>query len=63
MLPELVRPPDLAGPPLTVWVDGNKEARSRKKMRPDLTARKGSEFPWPSLAAGPQDQQTRFLGT
>ena len=34
MLPELVRPPDLASPPLTMWVDGNKEAWSPEENAP-----------------------------
>lgn len=34
MLLELVRTPDPAGPPLTVWVGGNKEAQSREENAP-----------------------------
>lgn len=41
MLLELVRSPDLAGPPLTVWVDGNKEARSPEENAPRSHSEKG----------------------
>ena len=62
MLLELVRPPDPAGPPLTVWVDGNKEARSPEENAPRSHSEREQCVPLALIGSQPSGPANKVLG-
>lgn len=62
MLLELVRPPDPAGPPLTVWVDGNEEAQSPEENAPRSHSEREQCVPLALIGSRPSGPANKVLG-